>query len=64
MQQAGGSSQIFDDSTKMVIHDYTGGVPRQINQVATQCLIQATARNVVRVDDELLQQVLGEIHLG
>lgn len=64
MQQAGGSSQIFDDSTKMVIHDYTGGVPRQINQVATQCLIQATASNVVRVDDQLLQQVLGEIHLG
>ncbi len=64
MQHAGGSSQVFDDSTKMVIHDYTGGVPRQINQVATQCLIQATAGNVVRVDDELLQQVLGEIHLG
>jgi general secretion pathway protein A len=64
MQQAGGSSQIFDDSAKMVIHDYTGGVPRQINQVATQCLIQATAGNVVRVDDELLQQVLSEIHLG
>ncbi len=64
MQQAGGSSQVFDSSTKMIIHDYTGGVPRQINQVATQCLIQATGSNVVRVDDELLQQVLGEIHLG
>jgi general secretion pathway protein A len=64
MHQAGGSEQVFDDSSKMLIHDYTGGVPRQINQVATQCLIQATTRNVVRVDESLLQQVLGEIHLG
>lgn len=64
MQQAGGSDQVFDDSGKMLIHDYTGGAPRQINQVATQCLIQATASNVVRVDEPLLQQVLGEIHLG
>jgi general secretion pathway protein A len=64
MQQAGGSSQVFDDSVKMILHDYTGGVPRQINQVATQCLIQATSSNVVRVDDQLLQQVLGELHLG
>jgi len=64
IQQAGGSSQIFDGSVKALIHDYTGGVPRLINHVAMQCLIQATGSNVVRVDDELLQQVLGEIHLG
>jgi general secretion pathway protein A len=64
MKQAGGNTQVFDSSAKMLIHDYAGGVPRQINQVATQCLIQATGCNVARVDDELLQQVLGEIHIG
>lgn len=64
IKTAGGDSDIFDHSVKTTIHDYTGGVPRQINQVATQCLLQATATNVVRVDDSLLQHVLNEFQLG
>ncbi len=64
MRSAGGDPGVFDHSVKTTIHDYTGGVPRQINQVATQCLLQATAANTVRVDDSLLQQVFNEIQLG
>ena len=41
----------------------TGGVPRQINNLATACLLQATARKVMRIDDALFQQAVGEFQL-
>jgi general secretion pathway protein A len=63
ISQAGGSETVFDDSVKTAIHDFTGGVPRQINNLATACLLQATARNVMRIDDELFQQAVGEFQL-
>ena len=56
LSQAGGDAKVFDDSVKTSIHDFTGGVPRQINNLATACLLQATARKVVRIDDALFQQ--------
>jgi general secretion pathway protein A len=61
--QAGGDTKLFDDSVKGAIHDFTGGVPRQINNLATACLLQATARKVRRIDDELFQQAAGEFQL-
>lgn len=61
--QAGGDPQVFDDSVKTAIHDFTGGVPRQINNLATACLLQATARKVLRIDDHLFQQAVGEFQL-
>jgi general secretion pathway protein A len=63
MTQAGGDPKIFDESVKGAIHDFTGGVPRQINNLATACLLQATARKVARVDDELFRQASQEFQL-
>jgi general secretion pathway protein A len=63
LTHAGGDHKIFGDSVKAAIHDFTGGVPRQINNLATACLMQATARKVRRIDDDLLQQVVGEFQL-
>jgi general secretion pathway protein A len=63
LAQAGGDPKLFDDSVKVAIHDFVNGVPRQVNNLATACLLQATARNVRRIDDELFQQVLGEFQL-
>ena len=63
LSQAGGDVKLFDDSVKTAIHDFTGGVPRQINNLATACLLQATVRKVRRIDDELLQQTVGEFQL-
>jgi general secretion pathway protein A len=60
---AGGDAKIFDDSVKASLHDFTGGVPRQINNLATSCLLQATARNVARIDDALFQQAVSEFQL-
>ena len=63
LTQAGGDVKLFDDSVKTTIHDFTNGVPRQINNLATACLLQATARKLRRIDNDLLQQVLGEFQL-
>jgi general secretion pathway protein A len=61
--QAGGNGKLFDDSVKGAIHDFTGGVPRHINNLATACLLQATARKLARIDDDLFQQAVSEFQL-
>jgi general secretion pathway protein A len=63
LSQAGGDTKLFDDSVKTSIHDFTGGVPRQINNLATACLLQGSVRKVGRIDDELFQQAAGEFQL-
>ncbi len=63
MTQAGGDTKVFDDSVKNAIHDFTGGVPRQINNLSTACLLQATARKLARVDDDLFRQSCSEFQL-
>ncbi|HIM34875.1 MAG TPA: AAA family ATPase [Pseudomonadales bacterium] len=64
MKQAGGPEDVFDTSVKELIHDFTGGLPRAINNLATACLLQAVARNVLRIDEPLFQQTSTEFHLG
>ena len=63
LKQAGGSEKLFEDSTKALIHDYTGGIPRQINNLATACLLAASAENVSRISESILQQTLHEFQL-
>jgi general secretion pathway protein A len=63
LSQAAGDPQLFDESVKAAIHDFTGGVPRQINNLATACLLEGTVRKVRRIDDELFQQAVGEFRL-
>ena len=63
LTQAGGDAKLFDDAVKAAIHDFANGVPRQVNNLATACLLQATARKVRRIDEELFQQVAGEFQL-
>jgi general secretion pathway protein A len=63
LKQAGGSEKLFEDATKEMIHDYSGGVPRQINNLATACLLAAAAENVSRVTEAILQKTLTEFHL-
>jgi general secretion pathway protein A len=60
---AGGSPALFDPETKSLIHDYTGGVPRQINNVATACLINGAAQNLKKISEPLVNQTMAELHL-
>jgi general secretion pathway protein A len=60
---AGGSVKLFEPETKDLIHDYTGGVPRQINNVATACLINAAARGLKKITEVLVNETMTEFHL-
>ena len=63
LKQAGGSEKLFDSAAKSLIHDYSGGVPRQINNLATACLLAAAAQNASRISEAILQQTLSEFQL-
>jgi len=63
LKHAGGSQKLFDADAKGLIHDYSGGVPRQINNLATACLLQAAAQNAPRVTEAILQQTFSEFQL-
>jgi general secretion pathway protein A len=63
LSQAAGDPQLFDDSVKIAIHDFTGGVPRQINNLATACLLAAAAENTSRVTEAILQKTFTEFQL-
>jgi hypothetical protein len=60
IKQAGGDVKIFSPEVKELLHDFTGGLPRAINNLAIACLLQATARDVVRVDEDIFHQAAGE----
>lgn len=60
---AGGSLKLFDPEAKDLIHDYTGGVPRQINNVSTACLINAASRSQKRITETLVNETMSEFHL-
>ena len=63
MHKAGGQEKIFEQAAKGLIHDYTGGVPRQINNVATACLINAAAKGVKKITEPLVNETMSEFEL-
>ncbi len=63
IKQAGGSTKIFEPEAKDLIHDYTGGIPRQINNVATACLINAAACGMKMITEVLVNETMAEFHL-
>lgn len=60
---SGGTAKIFEIEAKNLIHDDTGGVPRQINNVATACLINAASRNLKKINDALVNETMSEFNL-
>ena len=63
ISKAGASPKIFETEAKDLIHDYTGGVPRQINNVATACLINAAAKNLKQIFEPLVNETMAEFSL-
>lgn len=60
MQAVDANEKIFDQEVKLAIHDYTHGVPRQINNVATACLLNAAARKQSKVNEALFADTVSE----
>ncbi len=57
-----GDPKIFDEIVKDQIHEFTGGNPRGINNAALACLLQATARRSLRIDEATFRQASHELH--
>lgn len=63
MQNAGASTKVFEPEAKDLIHDYASGIPRQVNNIATGCLIKAAAENAQKIDAELVNRVMAEFEI-
>lgn len=63
ISQAGGDAKIFGAEVKDLLHDFTGGVPRAINNLAIACLLQATASELARIDEDVFQRAAAEFQL-
>ena len=63
MSEHGGDVKVFDDGAKDLIHEFTSGNPRSINNAAMACLMGATSKRQVRIDEELFRSVSSELVL-
>lgn len=63
MRLSGSSDQTFDTDAKTLIHDYSGGIPRQINNIATACLINAASRNLQIITEALVGDTMADFYL-
>jgi general secretion pathway protein A len=50
--------EIFTQAAIAVIHEYCGGIPRKVNNVATACLMAAVGQNQKLIDDHLVRVVI------
>ncbi len=48
---------------KELIHEYAGGVPRQINNIATTCLIHAASKKITGIDETIVNETMAEFQL-
>ncbi len=60
MTSTGSSEKVFEPEVKEMIYEYSNGIPRQINNIATACLINAAIEKVQKIDMELLHQTIKE----
>ena len=60
---AGAPDKLFDPEAKALIHDYAGGIPRQINNIATGCLIHAASKNDKIINEQIVNDTIADFHL-
>ncbi len=63
LRRVGASDKLFETEVKQQIHEYTRGIPRLINNLATACLINAASQNRQQVDLGIFRQILNEFPL-
>ena len=57
LRRAGRTEPVFTDGALRNIFVYSGGIPRKINNICDLCLVMGVARNLTRVDSD----VIGEL---
>lgn len=63
LQVAGAKRMLFRPDCVSAIHSYAGGVPRLINTVCDNCLLEAYLRKHQEVDLRIVQSVAGDLGL-
>jgi general secretion pathway protein A len=63
MTRAGACAKVFEPEAKGLIHEYASGVARQINNIATACLINAAARKLQKINEQLVGDTMAEFQL-
>lgn len=63
VKTAGASERVFDDEAKSLLHDYSSGIPRQINGFATACLLNASSKNLQRITASLVNESVADCRL-
>ena len=61
MTRVGSNEAVFENEAKKAIHEYSTGLPRQINNLATACLINATASNSQKITTQMVNLVTQEL---
>jgi transposase InsO family protein len=63
LKLAGGSDKLLGDDAKARLHDYAGGVPRLLNNLATLCLIQGAAKKQKLINAALVDEAARELRM-
>jgi len=63
MEVAGGSSGLFTPDAVQRIHELSGGVPRKINVIATNALLEGFGRDAAVIDASILDTMMHEISI-
>ncbi len=63
LNRADAADKLMTPDAKSLIHDYAGGVPRPINNIATACLINAASKNINCIDEAIVNETMAEFQL-
>jgi type II secretory pathway predicted ATPase ExeA len=55
---AGAPRFLFEEGAVQLLHEASGGLPRVLNQLATEALIEGMARDVIEIDRGVVEAVL------
>ena len=63
LKVAGGSEKLFADEAKARLHDYSGGIPRLLNNLATLCLVQGADKKQKLINAAVVDAAARELRL-
>ncbi len=61
VEKSGADKNLFDSEVKSEIFNYSQGVPREINKIATSCLLTAAIKNNKIIDLKLFSHAISEM---
>jgi type II secretory pathway predicted ATPase ExeA len=64
LKVAGTTRDLFDEGALQLLHEVSGGIPRVLNHLASQALIEGMARGVPRVDARVAAAAMADRDLA